>query len=926
MPDGLGLDKSLSRCKETFQFKKPAGKNKHLQENLAFLREKDDKSLEEQLLSTFLCEQYRNFTFVCTERKAIDFLVRALVANNIIPIITVQGSQTILLTVPLFSLTFICLSKFLPGTVEKLQKTFNISENILYFPNIPFNDSKKEDIQCPAFTYFQDVMDNEENAKEKYSFWTEIRRLPFNYLKSLQAVSERDLWIYAKSGLQFAKLSMDLQADCLKNFVKPALAPAGGRNEVPVVSAFTFVSPSSFVMSTFRGFALPDNKLHVVKNQYGKKKPISYVEHQAVEFLRFKQPNQWVTVYSSSEGQKKFYLKEGEREFCIADAYNPTTKTCFMFCGCYHHAHPKCHMASNSDGNKYKILLTQITNLLTYCSKEVQYVSILWECQYSQIKKPMVEHCDVFDDGPLMSPFEELRSSNAELLDFLAGPHFRPFRGMVIRDAMRPSQCEVYALKYVKQAGDGKKCHILDIASLFPYVGINFPLPCGRYIKLLGDELNEIDFDPEFTTMRHKGMNVIAIVHARVFPPTDLFFPFLQTKITKKENKDIIVNTLCRTCSEESSQFEGMTICSHSKMQRSFDGVYTSQELAYGKSLGYNYEFYEMAVYYEQGFFLSKFLTLLGYYKLRHCEYPDSVGKSESERADYCKQLSAKMQFQEHLGYELTPGQIKPDKKLREVYKIFLNSFLGSFGANQTKNVTVKFLESHKQLQSYLEDEKVTIMDIDYMSESMVRVTKRADPLKLKPSRTSNVSVACSITAVARIVVHKHLQKLLDMKATVLRVACDSITFVLDENQEQPFEISEAFGSFKKEFPEVEGVAQAGTQLASVLYRDKEGMLKEKVTASGATMSQLNSSVLCHASFEQMAEKLVKTNIVDFSDIKVDAVMHRTYPKKKLTKLIHRKKTVFSRNLFARRQILAKTPNYLTYPYGWRSTSVNRQA
>jgi hypothetical protein len=218
MPDSLGREKTLSRRQETSQFKTPAGENKHLQERLAYLRKKDAKSVEEQLLSTFICEQYRNFTFVCTERKDIDYLAQTLVANNVIPIITVQGNQTVLLKVPQLSITFTCLSKFIPGSVEKLQKTFNVSANVLFFPNIPFNDSKTEDIPCPAFSYFQDVMDNEENTKEKFSFWTRIRRLPFNYLKSLLAVSERDLWINAKSGLQFAKLAMDFQAECLTTF------------------------------------------------------------------------------------------------------------------------------------------------------------------------------------------------------------------------------------------------------------------------------------------------------------------------------------------------------------------------------------------------------------------------------------------------------------------------------------------------------------------------------------------------------------------------------------------------------------------------------------------------------------------------------------------------------------------------------------
>jgi hypothetical protein len=307
---------------------------------------------------------------------------------------------------------------------------------------------------------------------------------------------------------------------------------------------------------------------------------------------------------------------------------------------------------------------------------------------------------------------------------------------------------------------------------------------------------------------------------------------------------------------------------------------------------------------------------LLGFFKLRHCEFPDDVGDAEG-RAQHCKDLSEKMRFKELLGFELTPVEIKPDKNMREVYKIFLNHFLGSFAVNQIKKTSVQFFETYEDFLILLNEKEDRIVDIDPV-ESLLRVTlSNNDPM---PSRSSNVTVSCCITAISRIIVHRHMQKLVSLGATILRVSCDSIAFVADEGLELPFTMSEAFGCFKNVYPgEVEGFVQAGTNLVSVLYRDKQGLLQEKVMASGATMSQQNSSVLSHSNFEKMAEKLVRSEIVDFSDQKVQAVRHLNDTKKTTT--VQRQHSVFSRNLFARRQILKETPHYSTLPYGWRGSS-----
>lgn len=896
LPSGHNLSQELSTQRTTFAFKKKRAANQHFSESLKKLKEKCDKNVAEQLLVKVLCESYRNYTFVSTESKAIDYLVRALVEMGVTPDVLVKGNQVITLRENSFGIKFICINQFLMGNACELNSTFGLKMEMSFLPNVDCFHGTKVKMTCPDFDYFRDVTDTKEKIIVKRQYWNKIKDEPFNYLTSLETIAFTHLKIYALAGLHFTKISMDFQSQCHSIFSTPKHML---EDSIQTVSAFMFPSTPSFVKSTFRMFALPENTLYTVDGEYGKNKAISQIEHEAVEYLRYKQPKQWVTSYSSCLGQKKFFKLGEKREFLIADAYNPNSKTCFLFCGCYFHSHPNCHMLKDKNQNldKYHRLRQQMLDVLVHCSTEVTFVAVLWECHYNQLKNPRLEHVSILNGETFISPFEELKSSNAELKTFLAGSLFRPFHGMIIRDALRSAICEAYALKFVKQPGDGKECHLLDIASLFPYAAINFPLPYGEYFKLVGEDIQDIDFDDSFSTLRHKGRDVIAIVHCRVYPPSNLLHPLLQTKVN-----EITVLTLCRTCSQKTPQFEGSTYCNHSKLERSFVGTYTSQELAYGKSLGYEYDFFELAVYPKSGFFLAKFLTLLGFYKLRHCDLP------ANDQATYCKDLNARMRFKEILGFELEPEMISPNPRMREVYKTFLNHFLGTFGVNEEKMVDVQFLENYEQLLVHMKNDR--IIDLEPMTEAILRVTLAKK--HIGNSRTSNVSISCAVTSIARVIVHRHLQTLLQMKATIFRVSCDSITFVTDESQVLPFTLSEAFGCFKKVYPSVEGVAQVGVQLVSILYRSDTGELKEKIVASGATMSEQNSSVLSHRSFEAMADTLVQTRVVDFSNFKVIA--------KKRIKMgtVTRRQGIFSRKLFIRRQIIKKTPYYLTLPYGWR--------
>jgi hypothetical protein len=920
IPQGFGLTQTINSERHHTRFGKKVSTDKSLELKLQKLRNNENKTVADEFLSLLLTERYRNYTVITTERHALNFVVQAMIANDITPTNPlVKGTATVALAVTPLNIHFVCLDQYLHGGVNDYKKQFDLATDVKFFPRKLRLFDYKSNMQleeAPEFDFYRDVMDTTAQRLQKYLFWASIKDMPFDYVQSLEDCANSELEISTLAGLNFAKTSFSLQGQCLSHFSRPVHYK---EDSLQVVSAFAFPSMPSFMKHTFRTFALPKNVLYAVQDQFKGKQASSFLEFEVTEFLRHKQPNKWTTLYSGNAGQKKFTLEGEKFPLLIADAYNADTKVCFLFNGCYWHSHPECPLIAREKRQhptysvRYEKLCKQVQMLLTYFYKEVICVEMLWECEYLELKKPLGERNDDILHRSLPFVFHQLKEfGNADIMNFLEGPDLRPFETMRVRDAFSASLCEAYALKYVRREGDQKRCHIYDVSSLFPFVGITFPMPCGMYKMVLGDDLlqHEVSFDESTETMMYQGVAVLAIVQCRVFPPTNLKHPFLHTTIN-----DSVVGTLCRKCSELCLQQDENEYCQHSELERSFVGTYTSSELAYASALKYKFEYYQLMVYPQSDFFLRKFLTLLGFYKLQNCDFPTNVGTDKLLQANYCKEVSNIMKFKEILGTVLTPDKISPNVERRTFFKSCLNCFLGTFGTNSEKYSTVKFLHQYNQLASYMVSDR--LVDMHPVSDAMLRVT--LSNTEKYPSRVNNVAVSCFITSLARVLVHKKMQELVNLNAIILRVSCDCIYFVADESVKLPFKISEAFGCYKEEFAQVEGVAQAGLRNVSVLYRDGKGSLKEHLITAGTTLSEANNIILNHQCFEDMIDKLVDKKLATFSGITVTQVRQSHCIKKQKVALVKRQQTLFSKNLFTRRQFLNKTPYYETFPYGWRN-------
>jgi hypothetical protein len=554
---------------------------------------------------------------------------------------------------------------------------------------------------------------------------------------------------------------------------------------------------------------------------------------------------------------------------------------------------------------KFAQFCRQTKLLLTECSDQVFKVQILWECHYRALKQKSQMSGVV---PTLPGPFEQLKVCNLELVNFNNGPLLRPFPKMVIRDAFSSALSETYALKYIRQPGDSRSCHALDVSSLFPYIGINYPMPSGKYFSLLGDQLASANITFDQDGMLLDGSEVIAIVHCRVYPPGDLLHPLLQTEVN-----GLTVGTLCRTCSENAGQNDDVIRCSHSDMQRSFISTISSSELAYATTLGYRFDFYEMIVYREATFFLRSFLTLLAFEKISCSDYPKEADTVE-KKSTYCHQMNKDMQFEKIIQKKLTPGLIKPNLELRNFYKTCLNVFLGTFGTNGQNGTTVQFLEYYEQLLDHMKSDR--LVNMVPLTERILQVTLKN--VEKTPSRTSNVCVSILVTSLARVEVHKRMETVKHLGGTMLRVSCDAIFFLLDDNVPLPFTLSEAFGNFKAQFNNVDAIVQVGLRNVSILYKE-DNLYKEHLVASGVMLSEYNRNILTQQRYQIHVDNLFrKTQSIDPEMPKLRMAQIRNSLRESTIKSITREQLPFNNYIFLRRQYLNSTAMHESVPYGWR--------
>jgi hypothetical protein len=589
-------------------FNKPRKLNSLFQQRLEILREKEEKSVAEEFISTTFCSDFQNFTFVTSSHNAITFLVKALVTNGLPPRRPVfKDANIILVTIDEYDISFICSKGFISGSLSEQMDHLGILEELYFFPQaINHKDLfQLQQEKAPNFEYYIDLTDGEDLLKKKEKFWFRIKDEKWVFADSLIKSAKSELMVHAYSCLNLLKAGFSFQKECDYIFKSPMSNVR--KNKLPFLQMFSFCSLGSFVFDSFRLFALPQGLLYIIANPYGRQEIVSEGETEWTECLRFCHPGKWKTAFSSPIGQVQFFKKQPtEFKMVKPDAFGgplpaPFDRAAAFFNGCFVHGHPAglCQREKPKEKEKLKKMLEEMEApsykakyarfermqqfLFDSHSDKFSHLLVIWQCQWER-QKLVPEIRDILEK---------------------AGP-VRPKTRLVPHRALKGPLSECYKLKFV--ANSEERAFAIDMSSLFPFVAIAEELPVKKYQIYIGDNLRQGDISFTAIKMLFRGDPVSGICHCKVYPPKDLLFPFLLTFVNGQS-----MGTLCWACSLKTKK----TICDHGEEERSFTDCYTTDELAYAQSLGYNFFFFELHLYKEVKPFLRKFLTLLGMNKFK---------------------------------------------------------------------------------------------------------------------------------------------------------------------------------------------------------------------------------------------------------------------------------------------------------------------
>jgi hypothetical protein len=886
----------LSKEKKTYNFNKPRRKDLFFEAQMLKLKEKKEtKTVAEIFITKVLCEEFRNFCFLCASFETMTYVLRALL-QHCVPVGSVlrRGTMLIKFVVIPLDITFLCSKQFLKANISEMINLFDIKLSQIFSPSsfslldVPISNV------LPSVNDFFSLFDKNVEVKKKIEFYDQVKSLPFSLKDSLRQCCQSELDITTLGLLKFLKMAFELQVKCLDNFGPPAFSKAGF---LSVLHPFSFCSLSGYTYEVFRLFALEPNKLKIVANEFGTKSRASFQEMLACEFLRWKEPGQWQTEHSSNLGQKKILCKSTGKVVAIADAYNAVTKSCYFFMGCFFHSCTKCGLTKKlKEGSamqkhldkRSEVFKSQLEKIRSgLCTPEIIDVKLEWECE-----------------------FESRKKSDPELAAFLKSPLLRPDSRLVPRDCFRGPLTECYGLQYVKcEAKDAKECVIVDCSSLFSHVGMTFDMPVGGYQIYLGEDIDQTLIGSRDGKLTYKGVPYVGQAQVLVTPPRYLKYPFLQTKI-----KGTLIATLCRTCSELASQKEVCEMaCNHTDKERSFIDSYSTTELIYALDhLGYRLHFFELLLYKNFEKILRPFITILAFEKIRHSAYPNETW-SLSEKKDYCKDLNQKMNFSSVVGRELTPDDVAPNKAMRELMKASLNSFIGFFSVNSQKQTHVQFVRTREELMKLWKQGRVVNFDFSTASVLEVALSNENE----KPNRKTCISIGSEITACSRLLIHSRIMQLAAKNCVLLKVSCDSLFFLIRRGQEIPLPMSEAFGCFRHVYKgPILAFLQLGIKNYCVLFGD-DGRVETDVKISGLQLSHfLTETTLNFQFYRDTFHKLISKHLVRFDPPKLYNI--RNVTKKLKVQRVRRLQTIASRSLFLRRQISEHWGNYLTLPYGYR--------
>jgi hypothetical protein len=695
---------------------------------------------------------------------------------------------------------------------------------------------------------------------------------------------------FLKSSLLFVTQCFEMQ-DLIK-ILFPAktgeIHPFGWR--ISSISGFTFAVFSYYFMNDYEMFS-------VMHPFIGKNTKTSLGEYEWTSYMDYTNSGEDITsTFNSFDGQKGF----GKH---FVDGYSAKTKTVYQYKGCEFHFHipPDCLNpknagrtidSANSFGTPLKKLLERDQResdiLKKYYSFDVKEIKTIYECEWKHFKK-----------------------NNAFIMDMFwmttGLPKKRPLTRLTPRATLRGGFIEVYRLKFCLADNPGWTLHFADANSLYSHIALTNQFPVGKYEVLLHKHNLKKNITFVNGNFFYNGQSMKGdAAHVKVLPPSDLFRPYLPYRL----NDEYSHMALCRACLQNKMQKN----CIHlAEDVRSFTSCYQITDLEKAVSLGYKIiEWYEVHHYQARTFLFTDFVKILAAQKLRNSNLINN--EPENEKVNICDKINIAMQFPDRL--KLHSNNICDNPAQKQLYKEMLNSFYGRF-ALHTNFTHHYFCRNLHEIERFASKENTQIVDIFAITDDVCEI-EVITPTKIKPSLSGTLYITSEINALARKFIYEKSEEIEKVNGIVLSMDTDSIFFALPPGTNDPLIYSHAFGDFKTvlgDESQIESFYSLGPRNYSVTYKDLNGTEQHLLKVKGlSTKSSNNCDTISSDLYQNFIEKTFKSE--------VDKIYIPQMRKKveKQTKKFHEILTYFNfgNEIHAKRFIVKKKVNYVTFPYGYK--------
>lgn len=711
---------------------------------------------------------------------------------------------------------FLDFIRFMPGSLRSIAESFQINVSKGDFP-YKFNNGENDSYvgRIPALQSEEDYWGLREARSKKqittFTQWYEEQSLIYCTC-DVECICDKKKWDFQEEIKKYCLLDVIVLAavvrayrDKVKSFetvIDENYPDSAISWSIPQIDPFQFMTLPQITMQTL---------IHGYKadsfHEYGFKGVVSYFDCQrssrcpeALLWLKRRSVLDECYIMSRENSLREFYEFTLKQSF---DGYAMETNTVYIFLKCSYWGCPHC-MREHHETNA-------IIPDRGIPAKEVE------------------EHYEVVMHH-LHAYYNVVQIWQHEFHTSFMAPYY-----LKCIEQMHPSDCfyggrtEVFKLYCNSEKFPDDKIHYYDVTSLYPSVYAHRVLPIGSPRYLMGYNVEKDKFHPQHP---------------------ERYFGYARVKMTPRHTDRIGL------LPQRDPQTQRLTFPVHP-----MEGCWFTEEIYLAMEHGYELnEIYELYYWLPNqvsgehlrgyvGYFLRMKQEAEGWKKLGSLNgNPDAIEQEE---------IAERLYHQNGKLARIRPDKVKLDPVMRALAKLYLNSLWGKWAQKSSKecHTTIYGTQQFFQLWNDRSVERESCL-MRSISPGVYKVSyKKKDPF-IKPVAHGNVWLAASVTAWARITLHRQMIRIGPER--LIYCDTDSIIFLWPKDGENLSGVG--LGKWTDEYPDnriVKVYALAPKLYALTLADDNKQTEYESFRAKGVQMTLRNQSKMAFENILPLIQKTV---------------------------------------------------------------------